>query len=68
MLGGDCGGRTVGASEDDGAVEVASGHVFQFGSGVDDVVDGLHGEVKGHELDNRSESVHGSSDTDASEA
>lgn len=48
VLGGDTGGGTVGATEGDGAVDSATGHVVELASRVDDLVDGLHREVPGH--------------------
>ena len=50
VLGGDTGGEAVGAAEGDVAGLDTTGHVEGLGGGVDDVVDGLHGEVEGHEL------------------
>ena len=50
MLGGDAGRGPVGPPEDDGDGLAAGGHVVRLGCGVDDLVDGLHGEVEGHEL------------------
>lgn len=41
---------SVGSSEDDGHRLKAGGHVVGLGCRVDDLVDGLHGEVEGHEL------------------
>ena len=58
VLGSDGLGGTVGASEDDGAGTVTTRHVVDLGGGVDHVVDGLHGEVEGHELHDRLEAVH----------
>lgn len=58
---------TVGTAEDDGALELASGHVTTLGGAVDDVVDGLHGEVEGHELDDGDDPRHGRADADACE-
>lgn len=50
VLGGDAGWGTVGPPEDDGHRLQPGGHVVGLGGGIDDLVDGLHGEVKGHEL------------------
>lgn len=50
MLGGDTGGETVGATEGDVAGLDTAGHVVRLRGGVDDLIDGLHGEVEGHEL------------------
>ena len=50
MLGADASRGAVGPPEDDGHRLAAGGHVVGLGRGVDDLVDGLHGEVEGHEL------------------
>ena len=44
------GGRAVGPPEHNGHGDGASGHVERLCRRVDDLVDGLHGKVKGHEL------------------
>lgn len=46
-------GRPVGASEDDGHRDGPRGHVARLGCRVDDLIDGLHGEVERHELAHR---------------
>ena len=53
VLRADAGGRTVGAAEHDGAAHLAAGHVERLGRRIDDLIDRLHGEVEGHELDDR---------------
>lgn len=50
MLGTDTGCETVGATEGDVAGLDTAGHVVGLCGGVDDLVNGLHGEVEGHEL------------------
>jgi hypothetical protein len=50
VLGGDTGGEAVGAAEGDVAGLDAAGHVVRLCGGVDDLVNGLHGEVERHEL------------------
>lgn len=50
VLRGDARRRPVGSSEDDGDRLQPGRHVVGLGCRVDDLVDGLHGEVKGHEL------------------
>mmetsp|Transcript_14404 Transcript_14404/g.51208 ORF Transcript_14404/g.51208 Transcript_14404/m.51208 type:complete len:421 (+) Transcript_14404:49-1311(+) len=50
VLGADARRGAVGAAEDDGAAEVAVGHVRLLRGRVDDLVHGLHGEVERHEL------------------
>ncbi len=52
MLRGHPRGRTVGATEDDGTAHLPAGHVARFRSGIDDLVNRLHGEIPGHEFDN----------------
>lgn len=47
--------RAVGAPEDDGHGLQPGRHVVGLGCGVDDLVDGLHGEIEGHELTDGSE-------------
>ena len=53
MLGGDPRGDAVGAAEDDRAAHLAARHIARLGGGIDDLVNRLHGEVEGHELDDR---------------
>ena len=62
MLRGDAGRRSVRAPEDDRAAHLAARHVERLGGGVDDLVDGLHGEVEGHELDHRAQPAKGRAD------
>jgi len=50
VLGGDGSRRTVAATEDDGALNETTRHVAALGGSVDNLIDGLHGEVPGHEL------------------
>ena len=52
VLGADAGRRSGSTTEHDGAVQLAARHVMGLGGGVDDLVDRLHGEIEGHELDN----------------
>ena len=40
----------IGSSKGDVARLDTAGHIVRLGSRVDDLVDGLHGEVKGHEF------------------
>src|SRR3546814_11547322 len=47
---------------------LTAGHVMGLGGGVDDLVDRLHGEVEGHELDDGPEAVHRRADAEAGEA
>lgn len=50
VLGGDTGSETVGAAEGDVAGLDTTGHVEGLGTGVDNLIDSLHGKVEGHEL------------------
>ena len=50
VLGGNAGGKAVGSTEGDVAGLDATGHVVGFRARVDDLIDGLHSEVEGHEL------------------
>ena len=68
VLGADAGGGAVGAAEHDRAAQLAAGHVAGLGGRVDDVVDRLHGEVPGHELDDRPQARHRGADAEAGEA
>ena len=68
VLGADAGGGAVGAAEHDRAAQLAAGHVERLGGRVDDVVDRLHGEVPGHELDDRPQARHRGADAEAGEA
>jgi hypothetical protein len=46
------------AAEHDRRTHLAAGHVKRLGGGIDDLVDRLHGEVEGHELDDRAQAGH----------
>lgn len=50
MLGSDTSGETVGTTEGDVAGLDTTRHVVGLSGRVDDLVNGLHGEVEGHEL------------------
>ena len=50
MLGSDAGGKPVGSAEGDVAGLDPTGHVVGLSGRVDDLVDGLHGEVECHEF------------------
>ena len=50
-----------------GDPHLAPRHVERLGGRVDDVVDRLHGEIEGHELDDGAEPRHGGPDPDAGE-
>ena len=68
VLGGDAGGGAVRPAEHDRAAHLAAGHVQRLGRGVDDLVDRLHGEVEGHEFDDRLQAGHRRTDADAGKA
>ncbi len=68
-----CAGRRRGpprrwAPEDDRAAHLSAGHVERLGGRVDDLVDRLHGEVEGHELDDRPQARERGADAEAREA
>lgn len=67
VLSTDTGSGTVGASEGDVTLLGSSRHVVGLGTRVDDLVNGLHGEVPGHELTDGLETSEGSTDTDTGE-
>ena len=50
-----------------GSAELAARHVEGLGRRVDDLVDRLHGEVEGHELDDRAQARERRADADAGE-
>ena len=58
----------IGASEYDGHWDGAGRHVQSFGSGVDDLVNGLHGKVEGHKLHHWAQACHGCSTANAGES
>ena len=68
VLGSDAGGGAIRPAEHDRAAHLAAGHVQRLGRGVDDLVDRLHGEVEGHELDDRLQARHRRTDADAGKA
>lgn len=67
MLGTDTSGETVGATESDVARLDTTGHVMGLGGRVDDLVNGLHGEVEGHELADGVEASEGGTDGETAE-
>ena len=68
VLGGDARGGAVRAAEHDRARHLAAGHVARLGRRVDDLVDRLHGEVEGHELDDRPQPGEGGADAEPGKA
>ena len=68
MLGGDAGGGAVRAAEHHRRFHLAAGHVERLRRRVEDLVDRLHGEVEGHELDDRLEAGERGADAEACEA
>lgn len=68
MLGGDTGGETVGSTESDVTWLNTTRHVVGLCSGVDDLVNGLHGKVEGHELADGVQASQGSTDCETSES
>ena len=67
VLGSNTGGETVGTTEGDVAGLDTTGHVVSLGGGVDDLVNGLHGEVEGHELADGVETSEGGTDGQTAE-
>merc|ERR1719277_533416 len=61
-------GASIGASEHDGDIDLAAGHVHRLGGGVDHLVDGLHREVEGHELQDGSETMESCSNSQSRES
>ncbi len=55
----------VGATEHDRGFHLSAGHVEGLRRGVDDLVHRLHGEIEGHELDDRLEAGKRRADTNA---
>ena len=51
-----------------GAAELPAGHVERLRRRIDDLVDRLHGEVEGHELDDRAQARERGADADAGKA
>ena len=68
MLGTDTGADAIDTTEDDWASQVSSRHVKRLGSRVDHVIDGLQGEVEGHELDDGAEAFETCTDGNTREA
>ena len=67
MLGCHASGGPVGAAEHYGAGDLPRRHVVVLGGRVDYLVNGLHGEVEGHELYNGPQALEGRSHTNACE-
>lgn len=67
MLSSNTGGETVGTAEGDVAGLDTTGHVVSLGGRVDDLVNGLHGEVEGHELADGVETSEGGTDSQTAE-
>lgn len=67
VLGGHTRSSSIRSTEDDRNVDGAGGHIEGLGGRIDNLVDGLHGEVKGHELTDRAQPIEGGSNGDSSE-
>ena len=67
MLSRDPGGWPVGPAKYDGTALQAPGHVEGLGRRVDQLVDRLHCEIEGHELDDGTQATKRRADTDARE-
>src|SRR5262245_45712076 len=57
VLRGDARRSAVRAAEYDRAAHLAAGHVERLSRGIDDVINRLHGEIEGHELDDGPQAV-----------
>ena len=68
MLRADPGRRTVRAAKHNRAAHLTAGHIQRLGGRVDNMVDGLHGEVKRHKFDDRLEPAHCRAHTDPGKA
>src|SRR5690606_32720011 len=68
MLGSNPRCGSVRTAEHDGAAHLPAGHVKGFGRRVHDLVDRLHREVPGHELDDRLEAGEGRTHADTGES
>lgn len=67
VLGSHTGGGTVGATENNGHSHITTRHVELLGSRVHDLIDRLHGEVEGHELNDRAQALVSGSGGDTSD-
>jgi len=67
VLGSNTSGETVGTTESDVARLDTTGHVVSLSGRVDDLVNGLHGEVEGHELADGVEASEGGTDGQTAE-
>ena len=68
VLGGDARGRAVRSAEHDLATHLPARHIERLGGGVDDLVHRLHGEIEGHELDDRLQARERGADAEAGKA
>lgn len=65
VLGADTSGEAIGTAESDVTRLDTTGHVVGLCGGVNDLVDGLHGEVEGHELADGVEACKGGTNGEA---
>ena len=68
MLGGDARRRSVGAPKYDLRTHLATRHIERLGCRIDDLVHRLHGEIEGHEFDDRLQPSHRGADAETGEA
>jgi hypothetical protein len=68
MLSTDTGSGTVRATENNRTGDVTARHVVCLSGTVDDVIDGLHGKVPGHEFTDGSQTRESSTDGETSES
>src|SRR5262249_59452879 len=61
-------GRTVRATKNHRRSDLAARHVARLSGRIDNLIHGLHGEVEGHELDDRFEAGKSSTNQEAGQA
>ena len=68
VLGGHARRGAIGSAEHDRAAHLPARHVIGLSRRIDDVINGLHREVEGHELDNRPQAAHRRAGADTGKA
>src|SRR3546814_15165969 len=58
MLSRHAGSCAIRPAENHGTAHLAARHIICFGRRVNDMIDRLHGEVEGHEFDDRPQATH----------
>ena len=67
VLGTDPGRGTIRTPEDDRALNLTARHIERLGGGIDHMINGLHGKVERHELDDRLQAGHRRTDAQTGE-